>query len=235
MPVYLRHRQPELIEEMDKPDCNPDKLFRTYRHFASINSFLAGWRRIYTAYLKPQMGNRQDTYSLLDIGFGGGDIPFALSEWAQADGINLEITAIETDQRALEYVQHLPENEHVSFLNCSSSDLVKKHEQFDFVISNNLLHHLSESETSELISDSSFLAKKLVVFNDIKRSDLGFMLYHAYSRLFFRNSFVTVDGLASIKRSYTHTELAQLTTTGWRVESLYPFRLLLIHDKTDEG
>lgn len=235
MPIYLRHRQPDIVEEMDKPDCDPDKLFRTYQHFASINWFLSSWRYVYSKRLKPIMRDQKRTYSLLDIGFGGGDIPLAISQWAKRDGFDLRIIAIETDERALEYVQRLPTDEKVSFLYSSSSDLVETGDQFDFTISNNLLHHLSDTQLKELTSDSESLTKKLVIFNDIRRSDVGLMLYHLYSRLFFRNSFVTVDGLASIKRSFTNNELTQLGLKDWKVESLYPFRLLLTHDKADEG
>ncbi len=235
MPVYLRHRQPDIVEEMDKPDCDHDKLFQTYQHFASINSFLSGWKKIYSVQLKPLMLDNQRTYSLLDIGFGGGDIPLAISRWAKSDGIDLSITAIETDQRALDYVERLPSDEKVVFLNCSSSELLETGEQFDFTISNNLLHHLSDDEIKSLMSDSEQLTKKLILFNDISRSDIGLMLYHIYSRVFFKDSFVTVDGLASIKRSFTQTELAEYTFGSWKVESQFPFRLLLIHKKEYEG
>ncbi|RNC83745.1 MAG: methyltransferase domain-containing protein [Balneola sp.] len=235
MPFFLRHRQPDIIEEMDKENCDQAKLNKTYHHFATINEFLSNWRNIYSKQLKPLMSEPNQSYSLLDIGFGGGDIPIAISKWANQDGIKLEITAIETDKRALDFVAKHSEGSEVSFVYSSSSQLVSKTMQYDFVISNNLLHHLTASETDQLLSDSISLSKKRVIFNDIRRSDIGYALYSAYSRIFFSDSFVTIDGLASIKRSYTKKELAEAVPSGWKVETQYPFRLLLIHDKEYEN
>ena len=40
---------------------------------------------------------------MLDIGTGGADLPRALLRWARADGLRLEVTAIDPDPRALDW------------------------------------------------------------------------------------------------------------------------------------
>lgn len=231
MPLFLNTRQVDLIELMDKKDCDPRKLENTYRQFSTINALLSQWKQVYRTTLKPLMSDTDQAYTLLDIGFGGGDIPIAFSRWAKKDGFNLKITAIETDSRSVDFVRKLPKNPDIEYRFCSSSDLADEAKQFDFVISNHVIHHLDEIGFEAILKDAKALAKRLVVFNDIERSDLGYALFNLFSRPLFRNSFITDDGLTSIKRSYTKKELSKVVSSEWKVQRLFPFRLLLTHDK----
>lgn len=229
MPIFLSERQPELVEIMDRENCNPVLLQNTYRQFSTINLLLSQWKIIYKTEIKPLM-NTSTSYSLLDIGFGGGDVPIKLSEWAEKDGFNLQITAIEIDRRAFEYALTLQKPDSVTFLHCSSAELMADNRKFDFVISNHLLHHLNKL-TDQVMEEAKSLARKKVVFNDIERSDVGYLLFTIFARLIFRKSFITADGLTSIKRSYTYKELKQVAPEGWKVKRIFPFRLLLIFEK----
>lgn len=230
MPLFLNTRQVDLIELMDKEDCDPKKLKNTYRQFSTINALLSQWKIVYRTILRPLMLDTQQVYTLLDIGFGGGDIPIALSGWAKKDGLRLKITAIEMDSRSIDFVQELPENPDIKYIHCSSSDLVRESKQFDFVISNHVIHHLDEFAFGAILKDAKTLAKRMVVFNDIERSDLGYLLFNIFSRPLFRHSFITEDGLTSIKRSYTKKELLKVISSEWKVRRLFPFRLLLIYE-----
>ena len=229
MPFFLKNRQPGLVEMMDMEDCDLGKLEKTYEHFYKINGLLSKWNSIYRRYLRPVMQDQNRTYTLLDIGFGGGDIPIALAKWANKDGIKLEITAIETDQRAIRFVNPRPVPANVSFRYKDSYELIDEKVSFDFVISNHVLHHLDDEALHSVLNEAQMLSTKGVVFNDIERSDIGYMLFVIFSRLFFRRSFVTIDGPISIKRSFTKTELEQIKPRKWTVKRLFPFRLLLMY------
>jgi 2-polyprenyl-3-methyl-5-hydroxy-6-metoxy-1,4-benzoquinol methylase len=230
MPYYLAERDTESTEQMDDPHCSQSKLFNTYRQFSTLNTLLSGWKRIYKSHIKPVIANPLQQYSLLDIGFGGGDIPLKLAHWAAADGLSLNITAIETDERALTYAQHLSAPDNVLFRHASSTGLASAGQQFDIVISNHLLHHLAIDELHRLLRESKRLSRKRIIFNDLERSDAAYGLFNLFSRPFFHRSFITADGLTSIKRSYTRQELASHIPGGWKVEPFFPFRLLLRYE-----
>jgi len=230
MPLFLSERQPQLVEIMDRDDCDPVLLENTYRQFATINLLLSKWKRIYKSRLLPLMQESR-TYTLLDIGFGGGDVSIKLAEWAKKDGIDLKITGIETDERAYNFAAKSESPDSVTFLHCSSSDLAAKGASFDFVISNHVLHHLTSDQTKLILNEAKSLATQKVIFNDIERSDLGFVLFTTFARMLFRNSFIVADGLTSIKRSYTKKELQKVAPENWKVQRIFPFRLLLIYDR----
>lgn len=227
MPLFLAKRNAQLKEIMDDPDCDAEKLTNTYRQFPSINALLSRTRSVYQHWIRPIMTDPARTYSLLDIGFGGGDIALKLAQWSAEDGLKLNITGVEIDQRAFHYVQTLSWPANVSFRLIDVKQLLDNGERFDFVTSNHLLHHLDESEFQRMLQHAASLSKKLVVFVDLNRSDLAYLLFAILSWPVFGNSYIHHDGLVSIRRSYTYHELAAVAPPGWQVQRLFPFRLLL--------
>ncbi|MDZ7689686.1 MAG: methyltransferase domain-containing protein [Balneolaceae bacterium] len=229
MPLFLSERATKLTERMDNPDCDRHELFNTYEQFSVINSLISQWGRIYSRYIRPFALKNGRSCSILDIGFGGGDIPLKLAKWCGKDSISPKITAIDTDQRAFKFINQFEFPESISFELKSSTELARKGHQFDFVISNHLLHHLSGDIFFSILEEAKILSSHQVLFNDIERSDLGYLLFNVLSRPIFRSSFITQDGLTSIKRSFTRKELAEIAPYGWRVKKLFPYRLLLTY------
>ncbi len=218
---------------MDRNDCDLDKLNNTYSQFKTINRLLSGWKKIYRDHLRPEL-KKGTSYTLLDIGFGGGDVPVMLKQLADKDGFDLQITAIETDIRAVEYVERNLDGNAIAFKHCSTTDLVTKGFKFDFVISNHLIHHLDASSLTDILLEAEQLARRKVIFNDIERSDVGYVLFRMITPLLFHDSFVSYDGSISIRKSYTGEELDRSTPDRWMVKRLFPFRLLLILDLNHE-
>lgn len=230
MPVILSERNADLVEFMDRDDCDLELLENTYQQFSVINSLISGWKGIYQKEIKPLLRKGEIT-TLLDIGFGGGDIPQKLSKWAKEDGYKLQLTAIETDERAVQYVEKSGQkSESVSFRHCASGDLVEEGRIYDIVISNHLIHHLSDAELLRLLQEAEQLARQKVIFSDIERSDIGFALFSGIAEVLFRNSYIVKDGRISIRRSFTQAELASLVPENWTVKRQFPFRLQLNHE-----
>jgi 2-polyprenyl-3-methyl-5-hydroxy-6-metoxy-1,4-benzoquinol methylase len=238
MPLFLRKRDTESTELMDRPDCNPQLLSNTYRYFRQINRFLSGWDVVFHEYILPyvQQHGYQKTYKLLDIGYGGGDIPIMLKKLAASQDIRLQITAIDTDPRALEYVQQLPESltKGITFRCTDEQQLLDEAQAgtYDFVVSNHLVHHLEGDTLRNLLRRSADLCRGYVLFNDLCRSDIAWTLFNGLTLFAFRDSFIRPDGLLSIRRSYTPDELHDILPAGYEVRPLHPFRNLILN-KTD--
>ncbi len=231
MPIKLRHRDPAAHEIMDDPDCDPQTLHNTYRQFRYVN-VIARSKWIYQRWVRPAMkDNPAQTHSLLDIGFGGGDIVFQMARWAEQDSLKLNATGIELDSRALDYVRTFQWPRNVSFRVADVHDLAASGERFDFVISNHMLHHLDQRQFGEMLESAATVSKRFVLFIDLRRSDVAYLLFAAGTRPFFRKSYIRHDGLASLRRSYTFDELKQIAPPGWKVQRLFPFRLILSHRK----
>ncbi len=230
MTFFLKNRNPNLVEAMDQKDCDVSKLFATYDNFRIVNRLLSKWQKIYRKLIKPHL-KKDGVNTILDIGFGGGDICILLAKLARKDGFSIEITACEMDKRAMDYIAFAGiEDQNITFKLVDIKTLLDSKATFDFVISNHLMHHLSDGELQDMMSFAGRLANKRVIFNDIERSDLAIPLFWLATVAFFRNSFITEDGLISIKRSFTRKELSRFCSKGWRAQRMFPFRLLLIYN-----
>lgn len=215
---------------MDQSGCDKEKLFNTYQQFSAINRLISGWQRIYKDHIRPVLKDPSESYSLLDIGCGGGDIIKLIDRLARKDGMKLQITGIEPDDRAIEFLSDQKWAENITILQSTSAKLVQEKRSFDIVISNHLIHHLKQAELEIICGNAKKLAAKKVIFNDIERSDIGYASFKVAATPLFRNSFIVEDGLTSIKRSFRKDELRHALPDGWQVKRQIPFRLLAIYE-----
>jgi 2-polyprenyl-3-methyl-5-hydroxy-6-metoxy-1,4-benzoquinol methylase len=228
MTVDLTKRDEALRELMDDPNCDRQLLEATYRQFQTVNGLISGWRRLYRERIRPILREADGTLvTLLDIGSGGGDVPIKLARWARDDGFNLHVTAIDPDERAWLFAVSLPDQRGVVFERRTSTSVLAAGQRFDIVTSNHLLHHLDGDDLTLLLAESELLANKLVIHNDIRRHRVAFGVYAAATWPLRNQSFLHTDGLLSIRRSYRHGELAAKAVPPWRVDSQFPYRLIL--------
>lgn len=215
---------------MDDPQCDKELLFRTYEYFSIINRMVSQWKSIYQKFIRTKL-EKGRSFRLLDVGFGGGDILRELDNWINKDGFEVELIGIDTDKRALEYANNQKWPRSVCFEEKTMKQVSNEERTFDFVISNHLMHHLSEPELMKLLKDAQKVCKGTVIFNDIERGDLAYFVFDMATRFFFpaSKSFLNVDGRISVKRSYTCNELGDIISNGWEVRRMFPYRLLLLH------
>ncbi len=226
--MFLKSRDTTLTEAMESPGCDRRLLFNTYRQFEYINRMLAGWKSLYRRHIRPHL-RANNSATLLDIGFGGGDLPLALYHRAQKEGYKLQITAIDTDSRALDFVrQHREIPADVSFRCVDIDRLLKEQVRFDFVISNHVIHHLSSQQLTRLADQAEQLCRRRVIFNDLQRSYTAYLLFSCFIAPFFRRSYAGSDGRISIRRSYTRSELSAALPAQWTVYRKFPFRLIAL-------
>ncbi len=219
---------------MDRADCNPERLNKTYARFPVVNSLLSGWRGTYHQRIRPLLTVGRKG-SLLDIGCGSGDVARSLALWAQQDGFSLAVTAIDPDGRAYEFASQARRVEGVTYRQAHSSELVREGRTYDVVISNHILHHLDAGQLEGVLRDSESLSNSLALHNDLKRSNVAYLLFAAGFWPLGLGSYIWGDGLTSIKRSYTAAELASAVPNAWRVERNGPWHNLLVHERRLAG
>ncbi len=229
-PVRLGSRDAELPELMDDPDCDPETLQRTLRGFDRVNRTVSRWGRVYRTRIRPLLAESPRTARILDIGSGGGDVLRRIVGLARRDGFAVEGLGVDPDPRAARAARSGPQTPGIRFRSATSRDLVRAGGTFDLVISNHVLHHLDDPAFDALIDDSTVLASRLCIHSDIARGRLAYAGFAIGAIPVARGTFLRVDGLRSIRRSYTPEELIARLPAGWRVETVGRFRLLAVHD-----
>ena len=228
----LASRDLDAIELMDDPDCDETMLGRTYQRFAAVNAVVSRPGRLYRRDIRPRAveGGR---LRILDVGAGGGDLCRYLARRLRRDGLEADITALDADDRAIRWAAAHDDGAGVRYRSAFTHELVAEGVQYDVVVSNHVLHHLDAAGLSAVLRDSRGLVGPtgLVTHHDIARSRVAYGLFAAgtwpLSRNLLAGSFIRVDGLLSIRRSYTVRELAAVAPQGWTVRGHLPARVEL--------
>ena len=222
-------RAAELTELMDAPDADTDALFRTYHRFAMLNRWVARWDSTYLEHIRPLFKPGQ-AIRILDVGCGAGDVALHLRSRMAADGFDPHVTLIDPSEHVETFFKTNPLPEGVRYLKTDSAALRRTGATFDLVISNHLLHHLTETQVEEVMEDCLHLSTRRVLFSDLDRNVIAWAFFAVFSWPFSLGTFIHTDGLRSIRRSYLRQELIDLLPGGWSVQRQFPFRLLVMRD-----
>lgn len=238
MTVDLSTRAVDIVELMDDPDADDEALGRTYQRFGAVNAVVSRPGRLYRRDIRPRAASGRRV-RILDIGAGGGDLCRDLVRRLRRDGLQADITALDADERAVRWASAHDDGAGIRYRHAFSGDLVAEGDTYDVVLSNHVLHHLDAGALRTVLDDSRALAgpRGLVSHHDIARSRLAYTAFAAGTWPLARNalagSFIRVDGLLSIRRSYTPDELAAVVPSGWEVRSHPPARLELRWEAAD--
>lgn len=230
---FLAQRDESATELMDDPAADLGTLERTYARFVLVNRIVSNPGAVYRRWVRPCL-SATETRRVLDIGTGGADLPRDLLRRARKDGLRLEVTAIDPDSRALDWAQRQPPAPGLVLRRVTSTELAVAGERFEVVMSNHVLHHLDGRALGELLADSERLARDggVAVHGDIARTRLGYLGFALGTLPFepnlLKGSYIRPDGLTSIRRSHTASELAPVLPPGWRVRSGFPSRLEVV-------
>ncbi|MDF2560438.1 MAG: hypothetical protein K0R99_1884 [Microbacterium sp.] len=232
MSSALALRDVDARELMDDPHADARMLARTYGRFGFVNALVSRPGTLYRRDIRPR-AERAGRLRILDIGAGGGDLCRLLAGRLRHDGFDVEITALDADERAIRWASAHDHGAGIRYRCALTTELVDAGDTYDVVLSNHVLHHLDHDEFQTVLGDSTRLVAPggLVSHHDIARSRAAHALFAAatwpISRTLLADSFIREDGLISIRRSYTVDELAAIAPTGWTVRGGVPSRLEL--------
>ncbi len=227
--MTLRERDRALIEMMDDPDCDVRRLEASYRRFGLVNRLVSGWGQVWRGTLQPWIARRDGVVRILDLGCGGGDVVARLEALARRERIAVDLTGADPDPRAIA-VAAARRDTAARFIRADAGRLLADGERFDIVLSNHVLHHLGTDDLTRFCEQSRSLSRGIVLHGDIERSATAYALYAVGITPLAIGTFLRVDGLRSIRRSYRRSELQAALGAPWRVISPARFRLLACAD-----
>ncbi|WP_243077254.1 methyltransferase domain-containing protein [Microbacterium sp. SS28] len=223
--MSLRERDADVLELMDDPDCDPQRLAATLRRFDTVNRLWSGWGDVYRSRLAPFLSSLGRPARVLDLGSGGGDLVARLAALAERDGLSVQWLGADPDPRT----QHIAAERATGRIEFRCTDAATLHadgERFDAVLSNHVLHHLTPDGLRSFAGESLALTDGIALHSDIRRGRVPYVLYSLGVTPFAPGTFLRTDGLRSIRRSYLPGELAAALGAPWRVEAASPFRVV---------
>lgn len=219
-------------ELMDEPGLDPREHAVALRALSRLNwiSNSAGilWRPIRELAATPGHG----PIRLLDIATGSGDVPVALARRAARAGVRLEIEGCDLSERALEIARRRAAGAGVGarFFRLDAVEDALPGE-YDVVTSSLFMHHLREDQIPALLYKMRCGARRMVLVNDLRRTQPGLVAAYLASRLCCRSHVVRVDAMLSVRAAFTTPEFEALAAEagldGATVQPRWPMRFLL--------
>lgn len=215
-------------EQMDAPDLPPGEYAAVLRDLAKVNRWTFTAQPA-LAFLRRALSREVRRFSLLDVGFGDGDVLRAIARWARRRGLEAELVGVDLNENSVAAARSAtPEELGIDF---RAGDYRDQPERFDFVISSQVAHHMSEDQLQDFLRFMEGETRRGWMICDLHRHRFAYHGYPWLARLLRVHRIVREDGQLSIARAFRPGEWQDvLRAAGMPVAEIavrrrFPFRL----------
>jgi len=231
--TFQRDLQPE---RMDDPTLPPHEHVAALVGLSRINRLTSVSRPIYRR-LRRYAQATQGPLRILDVATGSGDLPIDWACRARAEGLAMEITAIDISEVALGFARQRAADAgvdiHFECRDCLHSRLPGG---FDIVTCNLFIHHLDRPSIGRLLHAMRAVADRAVLVCDLERSRINLAAVWLAAHAVTRSPIVHEDAVLSVRAALTREEFRELAMQTLdqpvTVIGLPPCRYLAVIDGT---
>ena len=209
MAVDLRHRQlqPEL---MDDPSLDRGEHARALRGLARIHRFTRTpqllWRE-----LRSQLEPASRALRILDVGCSDGWLSRQVVRLARRSGWEVELLGCDFSSQALQMFETAAHRDGLT-PQLMQVDLLQQDIpcEADVVLNSLFLHHFHDEQVVCILRKLAAATKRLLLVEDLLRSQLGWYYCQFGVRLLSRSHVVHVDGPLSVQAAFSLKEMEAL-------------------------
>jgi 2-polyprenyl-3-methyl-5-hydroxy-6-metoxy-1,4-benzoquinol methylase len=213
-------------ERMDAEDLDEAAYKAVVHDLAKVNTLTMA-RRPTLDFVARAIGDAAE-FSLLDVGFGDGDMLRAIARWAQRHGKRTRLVGIDLNPRSLAAAREAtPPGMAIDWRIGNYANLTGQ--GFDLIVSSLVAHHMTHGQLVAFLRFMEAEAKRGWFVNDLHRHRFAHWGFPMLATIMRWHPIVKHDGTLSIARSYRPDEwpaiLAEAGISAARVERIFPFRL----------
>lgn len=213
-------------ERMDAEDLDEATYKAVVHDLAKVNTLTLA-RRPTLDFVTRAIGNAAE-FSLLDVGFGDGDMLRAIARWAQRHGKRARLVGIDLNPRSLAAAREAtPPGMAIDWRIGDYADLAGQ--GFDLIVSSLVAHHMTHGQLVAFLRFMEAEAKRGWFVNDLHRHRFAHWGFPVLATIMRWHLIVKHDGTLSIARSYRPGEwpaiLAEAGIGAAEVKRVFPFRL----------
>lgn len=218
-------------ELMDDPAVDEATLRACLVDLATVNSWTLARRPTLRWLAKVTRGlPRGASFSLLDVGYGEGDMLRAVHRWATKRGLRPVLAGVdlspwsETAARA-----ETPAGMAIDYRTGDVFDVEPG--GFDVIVSSIVTHHMSDDLVVRFLRLMESSAARGWFVNDLHRHWLAYHGFKAFSAMMRWHAFVRHDGPLSVARAFTRADWERLIGQAGldrrtiEVGRVFPFRI----------
>ncbi len=234
--TFKRDLQPE---RMDDPNLPREDHLLALAGLARLNRLTCVSWPIYNQ-LRRYATQLRRPLKVLDVATGSGDLPIRWAKRAQADGLSMQITAIDISAVALHYAQEQAQRAGVNVCfqqrDCLGQRLPGG---FDVVTCSLFIHHLQEAQIAQLLIAMRAAAGHAVVVCDLERSRPNLAAVWLAAHTVTPSPIVHEDAIKSVRGALTRDEFRRIAQSALghpvAVRALPPCRYMAVIEGTTCG
>lgn len=192
-------------EILDSPSMSKRDLIYSLRFMEFVNRNFGGIQAVLDQF-DPNL--TPESFTVLDVATGSGDMARALSLWGQKHQKKISITAIDLNEDCLHYARVHNNEANILYLKHSAFEIESLGE-FDYTVSSMFFHHLTDVEIQDMLNKMLAVSRRGIVVNDLHRSFMGVVSAFVLSLLSFR-WVVIHDATLSVMRAFKKNELEDM-------------------------
>lgn len=216
-------------EQMDALDLDVQTYTEVLGDLARINRWtFTAWPTL--AFLKRAVSDAGQ-FSLLDVGFGNGDILRTIARWAKRRDCDARLVGVDLNSRSAPIASAAtpPEMQ----IDYRTGDYADQPERYDYIVSSQVAHHMTDKQLVAFLRYMESRAERGWLILDLHRHHLAYHAYPLLARMLRVHRIVREDGQLSIARSLRpHEWTAMLRRAGIspdtvRIRRRFPFRIAI--------
>jgi 2-polyprenyl-3-methyl-5-hydroxy-6-metoxy-1,4-benzoquinol methylase len=214
-------------EQMDAADLDPAVYAQVLHDLARVNRWTFTAKPV-LAFMKRAIGDAK-AFRLMDVGFGDGDVLRAVARWARRRDLAADLVGVDLNEKSLAAARAAtPAGMPIDY---RAGDYLDQAGPFDFVISSQVTHHMTDAQLADFIRYMERAARTGWLICDLHRHGFAHWGFPILARLLRVHRIVREDGQLSIARSFRPEDWrAILADAGVpegaaRIVRRFPFRL----------
>ena len=168
-------------------------------------------------------------FSLLDVGFGDGDMLRAIARWAKRRGLVADLRGVDLNPRSEPVARG--KSSPGDGIDYRTGDVFAIDRPVDFVISSLVTHHMADAEVVRFLRWMEATAARGWFVNDLHRQPVAYWGFRLLSTVAGWHPFVRHDGPISVARSFRRDDWRALLSAAGvpervaQVRRRFPYRL----------
>ncbi len=217
---------------MDTFAVNGPLLNDSLSKLSSINTILGNTSITLNAVIKVLQKEPEKKFHIVDIGCGAGDNLRAIDRWCSKNSRKIKLTGIDANEHILDYAKSQKSNGGITYKQADILDHKFELETCDILISSHFIYRFKDAELVDFVNKASKKVNNSIIFSELQRHFLPYLMFSIFGRLLFFNTMVLQDGLKAIKNSFQKKELSiileKLQIKSYRLKWKWAFRYLII-------
>jgi 2-polyprenyl-3-methyl-5-hydroxy-6-metoxy-1,4-benzoquinol methylase len=213
-------------EQMDDPALDPKEYETVLGGLGRVNRWTLAERPTLAFLRRGTKGASR--FSLLDVGFGQGDMLRVIARWARKRGLEAELVGVDLNEKSVAAARAAtPADMRIDY---RAGDY-KDQGRFDFVISSLVAHHMTDDQLRAFLRFMETGTERGWLVNDLHRHLFPYLGFPLLARLLLVHRIVREDGQLSIARAFRPDEWrailadAGIPEGAAAIRRYFPFRL----------